>query len=406
MQGPSERIEETIQEFKDSFPIEDLGLPSKYLGCTLTFNRRANLIHVSQSPYIDTLASKLKINLSNNRAIPMTTNADLSLGALADDDRAKLYRSIIGGLMWLARRTRPDICYSAGVLARYSARPTVNAYNSAIRVVKYLASTRSYGIVVGLSCSSNEFPTTPFLHYVDASFADHLPNARSTGGQVSLLWGTPVDWSSRVQGLVTLSTMESELVQLTEVTKQCHWLRKVLNDLRFPDYHNIEAMPIMIDNSAAIQFAHAVTTQKRTKHINIRYHFVRDSIAEGTVVLRKVESSLNIADIFTKPLAAEPHSRLTRALSIIPLDEFSEVDIVIQDEESLPGYDIDIETNQYFADYDSSPSPSSSNSPSFELRSNSSTPPSSASSSVVTYSDMPALEPITDNEDNEDDLWN
>jgi bifunctional DNase/RNase len=116
--------------------------------------------------------------------------------------------------------------------------------------------------------------------------------------------------------------MEAELVQLTEAVKTCLWLKKIWLDFYFANVDSKRPLPILVDNSAALAFAHATTSQKRTKHIAIRHHFVRERIANGDVSVHKVHTLVNLADIFTKPLSFEHHSRFVRALNIYSLQDF------------------------------------------------------------------------------------
>ena len=223
------------------------------------------------------------------------------------------YRQVVGSLMYLANGTRPDIAHALNSVARFCANPGRMHWNALKWILRYLAGTKDLCIRFG-----KKVPDMPFsaLHgNVDGSYGDDVDDRRSTTGYNFISWGGPVVWRSQKQKSVSLSTCESEYMAASEAGKEAVWIMRVYKedfgytDLSVPTYGDLSekefegAQPLTIfeDNQGTIDLSRKPgALHKRSKHINIRYHWIRERIASGELKLSKIDTSLNTADIFTK----------------------------------------------------------------------------------------------------------
>ena len=229
----------------------------------------------------------------------------------APPDRVKKYQSMVGCLTFVQVWTRPDIGFQVNQLSRYLTRPSESLVKSAKKVVRYMKHSRKLGL--RFARYKPEFNGEGFsmvVAYTDASDADCLITRRSTGGHVLLVGPCPTMWKVGRQPIVTLSTAESELIQIGMCVQDVQYLRDVLQGLGFPQVTTV----IKEDNQATIQIAENPCHRDRTKHLGRRYMFIREAIDRKDVAIVYCDTDNNIADIFTKPLA---HDRFIHLRNIL-----------------------------------------------------------------------------------------
>jgi hypothetical protein len=198
-----------------------------------------------------------------------------------------------GSLLYLANTVRPDIAQAVGVLSRYRGSPTAH-WRGALRVVRYLLGTKSYGLKLGGS-------DVPLQGFVDANFAGDLDDRKSTTGFVFLVYGGAVSWRSKRQGAVTTSTVEAEYMAASSAIKEAAWLRGLQAEFEIPVF----GISLYCDNSGCIQNLKNAVTSPHTKHISVAFHFAREQILLENIQVEYVRSERNCADMFTKPLSAD-----------------------------------------------------------------------------------------------------
>jgi hypothetical protein len=201
------------------------------------------------------------------------------------------YQSMIGSVMYLMVGTRPDLAYAIGVLSRFSANPKAAHLSALKRIFRYIKNTSKVGITLG--GQDNEL-----LAFADAAFGDDRATGHSTSGYVIMLGDGPVSWSSKRQSLVTQSTTEAEYVGASQAAREVMWIRGILEEL---GYSQDSATKIFGDNQSALKLAHNVEYHPRTKHINIRYHFICDCVQE---------------DALTKSLGRDKHMAFAEAIGL------------------------------------------------------------------------------------------
>ena len=287
------------------FPIRDIKELSWTVGVHLDLE--SDGLKMSQEAYIKSLVDKYLPNKNVRRRIPMATSQNLEDESKIFGDMA-LYQAIVGCLNYLAHATRPDIMFAVNCLSRSLLRPTVPQYLAAIRVIEYLNSSSKLQI---------PYKTNSTLHclhgFCDASFPGlHTTTGLSTTGYCVFYNNNLIQWKSRRQSIVCLSTMEAELEAIVALIVVLIQVQNTLGELGY----SITNYTIYTDSEPAINYLNTPSEQQksRTRHLAIRFHFIRSLLKNGTLILKHVRSVEQIADIFTKPLPRETFELLRRSL--------------------------------------------------------------------------------------------
>ena len=190
--------------------------------------------------------------------------------------------------------TRPDLAQSVGVVSKFLQNPGRQHWDAVKWILRYLRGTTGHGIMFG------KHEDTSVVGYVDADYAGDMDSRRSTTGYVFTLCGGPICWRSTVQSLVALSTTESEYMAVAEAAKEALWLTGLVKELGIQQ----GGVRLHCDSQSAIYLAKNQVYHARTKHIDVRYHKIRELVASGELLLEKVHTSENAADMLTKPVPA------------------------------------------------------------------------------------------------------
>ncbi|GJR95646.1 hypothetical protein Tco_0267820 [Tanacetum coccineum] len=204
------------------------------------------------------------------------------------------YASAVGSLMYAMVCTRPDLAHAVGVVSRFLSNPGKKHWEAVKWIFRYLRGTSKLGITFG-----NGKPM--LVGYTDSDLAGNKDNMKSTSGYLMTFAGGAVSWQSRLQKCVALSTTEAEYVAATEACKELLWLKRFLQELGFKQ----QRYAVLCDNQSTIHLAKNSMFHKRTKHIDIRYHWIRDAIEDGMFELNKVHTDDNASDMLTKAVARE-----------------------------------------------------------------------------------------------------
>jgi hypothetical protein len=285
------------------FECSDLGPVSKILGYEVERDLTNRQTKIHQTEYIEKLLTRFGMNDAN----PVTTPLDPNVNLTRPDPKAEVlsdvpYRELVGSLQYAATGTRPDICFAVSLLSRYLDKPEQRHWSAGKRILRYLAGTRSMGIVFDGSAEN-----ISVLGYSDADFATCEVTRKSVSGYVFQLAGGPVSWRSRQESLTALSTMDAEYAALSQSVREATWLRSLLLELGFEQH---TPTPVLCDNKAAIELSKDSKFHSRAKHIDIRHHHVRDLVRLNKISVPYVRSGQNAADQFTKPLPRDQHSAL------------------------------------------------------------------------------------------------
>jgi hypothetical protein len=300
------------EELASKFEVSDLGKLTKILGFEVKQSQDKKTVGLFQTQYIHQLLEKYRMENCNPVATPLDHNVKFTKlpdGMKDPKMDGKPYQALIGSLLYAARGTRPDISFAVQHLSQFSSNPSIAHWTAAKRILRYLKKTINYAITYG---DNSNITISAFS---DADWGANLIDRRSISGYMFSLAGGPIAWSSKKQTTVALSSMEAEYMALAHASQQAIWIHTLLSEMG----HNItEPITIWVDNQAAI--AHAITemTMQRTKHIDIKYHFIRDAIAQELIIPDYIDTKDNLADFLTKALPAPRHMDLCKRIGLSP----------------------------------------------------------------------------------------
>jgi hypothetical protein len=278
------------------FGIEDMGLPSKLLGVRITVDEETGDILLDQESYVDELLTRF--NMTHCKAVntPHQPNVYLSdtMCPSSDSEREEMvlipYDELVGGLNFLATRTRPDIAYITSQLCRFMRNPGHDHWTAAKRVLRYLKTTKTFGI---------RYHGDQELHgFTDSDWAGDPDHRRSVTGNVFMFANGPIAWKCFRQKSTALSALEAEYMAQCDAARMAAWLSGLFAELRMAG----PAITIYGDNQGAQSLANNRKSDSRTKHIDVRYHFTRDKVEDKTIALQYCPTESNLADYLTKPI--------------------------------------------------------------------------------------------------------
>lgn len=315
LSSDSRHIEEVINAFKTQYAMQDMGDLKHYLG--LTIERHNGQIKLHQSAYAKDVVARFNHLLSEKKrrckaTTPLPPGLKLSKDAKEEETRKQReyvdafpYQSVIGALMYLAVHTRPDMAYTVNLLSRFTTRPTYAACQAALHTLLYLENTVDQGIIF-----PNFTDEDPLCVYSDADWAGDLDTCRSTTGYIVYLWGAPIAWQSRLQPTVATSTMEAEYMAAYAAIQEIVWIRGVMTELGIRGFElskNASPTILNMDSKSAIDLAQNPVNHKRSKHIRIKYHWIREQVGGCIVRLNHVPTAEMTADVMTKALSEKLH---------------------------------------------------------------------------------------------------
>ncbi|KAM2687700.1 hypothetical protein EV2_010439 [Malus domestica] len=300
----AEMMEEFKAEMMCKYEMSDLGLLHHFLGMGVTQTEGSIFIH--QKKYALTLLDKFGLKDCKPVSTQLVATDKLRREDGSEPADECEYRKIVGSLLYLTA-TRPDIMFSASVLARFMHKPTKKHYGAAKRVLRYIQGTIDFGIEYLNGKSAL------LIGYCDSDWSGSEEDMKSTSGYAFSFGSGAFSWASVKQHSVALSTAEAEYVSAAEATSQAIWLRFVLKDF---GEEQAAATSLFCDNTSAIAMSKNPVFHQRTKHIGRKFHFIRDAIQEGTIDLIYCKSEEQIADIFTKALPKDRFNNLRSLLGV------------------------------------------------------------------------------------------
>ena len=286
--------------------MKDLGPINNFLG--IRFMQSEDGITMDQSVYIKNILERFDMVNAKPRGTPCELNPTASnpKTTQTDDQSPRRYREIVGSLIYAMTCTRPDICWVVTKMSQHLDNPDEADWVMAKHVLRYLKGTVNNQLFYSKS-SSDLFLTG----YSDSDWASSTEDRRSTSGYAFMLnpEGPPISWRSQKQATVALSSCEAEYMALASTIQEALFLYMLLGS--FLDQKSVK---VFGDNQGSLSLASKRVTEKRSKHIDIRYHFIREKVMEGFIVLEHVPSEDNIADLMTKPFSKVKLQRFHSAL--------------------------------------------------------------------------------------------
>jgi hypothetical protein len=299
--GNRKAIDKKIQEIKKHFVIKCLGKVNEYVGCQIT--NQEGLLDIKQPDIVKSLEKKFGKLIKEINAIttPAITRSivmrPVEGDSLLSTSEQQLYRSGVGTLLYLVKHSRPDIANAVRELSKVMDGATAGHFKMLLRAIKYVVLTKNKNLRFEPSTLvENKWSV---VAYCDSDYAGDTDTRVSVTGFMVFVLGVAIAWKSKAQRNVTLSSTEAEYTAIAEVCKEICFIVQVME---FMGMDVARPIPVHVDNVGAIFMANNKVTSQRTKHIDVRYHFVRELIEKRLIKICFVKSADNKADLFTKNL--------------------------------------------------------------------------------------------------------
>ncbi|WVZ80043.1 LOW QUALITY PROTEIN: hypothetical protein U9M48_027558 [Paspalum notatum var. saurae] len=281
-------------EMKRLFSMSDLGLLSYYLGIEVRQSQAG--ITLCQTSYARKLLECGGMESCNPRATPMDVQPKLSKFSETPSVNATEYRQIIGGLRYLVH-TWPDLAYAVGYLSRFMEAPHQEHQDAVKQVLRYVAGTCSHSLFY----AKRQEGHAQLIGYSDADMAGDVDGRKSTSGIIFFLGGNAITWQSSKQKVVALSSCEAEYIAMATAACQAVWLAWLVTELG-------------VDNQSAIALAKNPVHHDRSKHIDTKFHYIRECSDRGRITLRQTPTEEQLADLLTKSLGRDRFQELALRL--------------------------------------------------------------------------------------------
>jgi hypothetical protein len=309
-------IDKLLQELHQEFEITSNPVGT-YLGLQIK-RMDDGSIFLHQKVYAENVVQRFRMEHANSVKIPADQHHQMDPEMHTNGDKEtdnKLYRQIIGSLMYLSLGTRPDITYAVNKASQFLENPRKIHWKAAKRIVKYLKGTINHGLYFPVKQEGHVYA------FSDADYAGDVTSRKSTTGIVVKLGTAIIAWKSTRQKIVALSTTEAEYVAACQTVKELIWLKLLLSELAI--FENFKAT-LHVDNESAIKLIKNPEFHQRSKHIDVRYHFIRDKYTMGEFNLVHVSSKQQQADILTKPLPRVGFEEQRRMLNVRDIKDIDE----------------------------------------------------------------------------------
>ncbi|GKC90042.1 retrotransposon protein, putative, ty1-copia subclass [Tanacetum coccineum] len=282
------------------FSMKDLGEAAYILGIKIIRDRSKWLIALSQSAYLEKILKKFRMENSKKRYTPMMEKPD--------------YRKSQGSIMYAVRCTRPDVAFAQNLCSRFQQNPGEIHWTAVKTILKYLRNTKDMVLVYGEK-PKDELKVSC---YADASFQTDRDDTKSQMGYVFVLNGGAVDWKSAKQGTTAMSSTKAEYIAAAKASMKAIWMRKFIDGLGGVMPSNKRPMEMLCDNEHALAIVSDPRILKGAMHFQRKYHYIREVVQEGEIVLKKVYTDDNVADPFTKPMPFNKYFEHAMAIGIVP----------------------------------------------------------------------------------------
>jgi transposase InsO family protein len=293
------------------FEMKDLGRVQICLGLEFDWQHNGSCV-LNQNKYIERILERFNMVDCKPVDCPIASGQKLTKAMCPSpgeepEMKEVPYRSAVGSLIYLVTGTRPDIAVATGEVAKFCENPGRQHWAAVKRILRYLRGTMD----VGLLFNPRDVSLTGFC---DADWAGDLDNRRSTTGYLFMIGGVPVSWKSKRQQTVALSTAEAEYMALSDASREATWLRRIL--LNFDCEQSIPTI-IFDDNQGCIALAKNPVEHERTKHIDIRHHFIREMVESQVIDVQYVCSEEMLADLLTKGVSRDRHVKLCKLMNLV-----------------------------------------------------------------------------------------
>ncbi len=302
--GRKDKVTYVIKEIGKLYAIKKLGIAKKYLGCEIERDTKKGSLMLYQKEYIKGIKTSYRID-------PREVKTPMISGKLSESNEEEVdlkeYQSLVGTLLYASKSTRPDIANAVRNASQNMVNPKKSHMDQAYRIAQYLINHTEEGI------KYDENNGLEMTAYVDSNFADKMEKRKSVTGFIIMLGGGVIEWKSQCQGTVSLSSTEAEYKALSQCACEVVHLTQILKDFGI----EMKEITIYEDNVGAIKLAENWASTKRTKHIDVRHHYVRELVENKMIEIKHISSENQPADMLTKNLSQatfEKHKRFAMNL--------------------------------------------------------------------------------------------
>jgi Reverse transcriptase (RNA-dependent DNA polymerase) len=277
--------------FMNKWECCDLGEVKEFL--CMRVKRQGLDITINQVDYLKKVLEWFQMTNAKVTQTPLPSNWDPKENkGKATAAEITCYQSIIGSLLYLMIGTRPDISYAVTHLSQFTMNPSKDHYRAVLHICHYLAGTQDYKLVYGKAANKG------LMAYTDSNWAANKIWRRSVTGYFFGLADDIIAWCSHAQKTIALSLTEAEYMALSDCSCQAVWIKTMIEELGIV----FKTVPIYCDNQGTSFIASNSVQESRTKHINIRYHYICELVGAKKVETMFVPGEMNLADMFTKNL--------------------------------------------------------------------------------------------------------
>ncbi|KAL3634979.1 hypothetical protein CASFOL_022033 [Castilleja foliolosa] len=307
-------VDELKDKLKSEFEMKDMGQASKILGIEITRHRKAREVILSQHRYLSKVLEKY--GMLEAKAVTSPLGAQFKLKSdqspkskeECEEMQVLPYANVIGSIMYAMVCTRPDLAFALSILSRFMGNPGKTHWQAAKWFLRYVKGSLHTRLVYRQSDED-----VMIRGYVDSDYAGCSDTRKSTTGYVFTCFGGAISWKSRLQKVVALSSTEAEFIAATEAVKESIWLKGFVHELLDEE----KVITVYCDNQSAIHLTKNPMFHERSKHIDVRLHFIRDIVARNEVCMEKIGTEDNPADVMTKVL---PMSKFRYCLELVQLE--------------------------------------------------------------------------------------
>jgi hypothetical protein len=288
-----------FSDFRSRFKTKEPRPLDLFLGINVCYDRLAGAMVLKQQTYVASMLKRFGLQAAYAQYVPAApdrlTKADCPSSDQVDPAVCREYQQIVASCLYAVTCTRPDIAFAVSQCASFNANPGPSHMAAARRILRFLKGTSADGI--GFNAASEY--GLDLIGFADSDWAGDSDTRRSTGGYVFVLAGGAVSWSSKLQRVVALSSSEAEFISIADAVAEAKYLRALLSELGCPQQG---PTTIFEDNQGCIFMAKNDAFGKRTKHIDVKWQFAQEAVAEGIVSVKYMHTGEMPADCLTKPL--------------------------------------------------------------------------------------------------------
>lgn len=284
------QMKNLLEKLRDNFEMTCEENPSMYVGMEIT--KKQEGIYLSQSKYADQILKNFNMSDCKPVSTPITEQTkDIESGKPNFP-----YREAIGSLLYMTNKTRPDMTYAVNFESRFMENPEKKDVQNVKRTLRYLKGTKGKGIFFPATRSKD----ISIQAYCDSDYAGDTNDRKSTSGYILLFGKSPIVWSSKKQPIIALSTAEAEYISAAECCKEIKYVKTLISELT----EKVVNTTLHVDNQSAIKLIKSGQMNRKSKHIDVRFHYVSEQFQDKLFDLKYCCSEDQLADVFTKPLSS------------------------------------------------------------------------------------------------------